>query len=81
MDQVDNLQAGDIVIFIGMKVASGPADIMGLIVKDNRSPEDDPSVLVQFYGETDGYSGPVHYYHDELEGLLDYGAIRIINAS
>jgi hypothetical protein len=75
-------RVGDIVIFIGAMVASGPTDIMGLIVNDSHNLEDDDqSVLIQFYGEHGAPTGPVHYYHHELDNYLEDDAIRIIHAS
>ena len=82
MNQVDNLQAGDIVLFIEGEDLSGPLpDTMGLIVDDHPNPNDEQGVLIQFYGGDDYQAGPLHYYHGELDAYLEEGTIRIIHAS
>lgn len=80
MDSIDNLQPGDIVVFIGAKVASGPLDIMGLVVCEALSLNQE-DVFIQFYGRDDGANGPVVYSRYELGNLLRHGDIRIQNAS
>jgi len=73
MFQIDNLRAGDIVIFI-----DDPArlrNIMGFVIDDNYNPNDEQAVLIQFFGKDDGE--PLHYYHRELEEYLENGEIRI----
>ena len=73
MDQVDNLQAGDIVIFIDDH--GRLRNIMGFIIDDNYDPNDEQAVLIQFFGKDDGE--PLHYYHRELDDFLESGEIRI----
>ena len=73
MFQVDNLQAGDIVIFI--EGNAGFPDVMGCVVEDNFDPHDEQAVLIQFFGKDDGE--PLHYYHHELDDLVEHGEIRI----
>ena len=73
MDQVDNLQAGDMVIFVGTVPAE--PDVMGFVVEDNFDPHDEQAVLIQFYGKDD--CEPLHYYHHELDNFLENGEIRI----
>ena len=77
MNQVDNLQAGDIVIFID-DVTGVPRDIMGFVVDDNFDPNDEQAVLIQFFGKDDGE--PLHYYRRELDDYLESGEIRIQHA-
>jgi len=80
--QVNNLQAGDIVLFTEGEDLSGPLpDIMGLVVDDHPDPDDDQAVLIQFYGGDDYDAGPLHYYHHELDTFLEKGVIRIVHAS
>ena len=74
MDQVDNLQAGDIVVFVD-DVTGAPRDIMGFVVDDNYDPNDEQAVLIQFFGKDDGE--PLHYYRRELDDFLEKGEIRI----
>ena len=74
MDQVDNLQAGDIVVFVD-DVTGVPRDIMGFVVDDNYDPNDEQAVLVQFFGKHDVL--PLHYYYHELDDFLEIGEIRI----
>ena len=82
MNQVDNLQAGDIVLFIEGEDLSGPLpDTMGLIVDDHPDLHDEQAVLIQFYGGDDYQAGPLHYYHRELDTFLEQGSIKIIHAS
>ena len=82
MSQVDNLQAGDIVLFIEGDDPRGPRPhTMGLVVDIDPNPHDEQAVLVQFYGGCDYQAGPLHYYHGELAIFLEEGAIRIIHAS
>ena len=73
MDQVDNLQAGDIVIFIDDH--GRLRNIMGFIIDDNYDPNDEQAVLIQFFGKDDGE--PLHYYRRELDDFLEKGEIRI----
>jgi len=73
VDQVDNLQAGDIVIFIGTKPSE--PDVMGFIVDDRSDAYDEQSVLIQFFGKHD--LDPLHYYRRELDDFLEKGEIRI----
>ena len=77
MNQVDNPQAGDIVIFID-DVTGVPRDIMGFVVDDNFDPNDEQAVLIQFFGKDDGE--PLHYYRRELDDYLESGEIRIQHA-
>jgi hypothetical protein len=77
VNQVDNLQAGDIVIFID-DVTGVPRDIMGFVVDDNFDPNDEQAVLIQFFGKDDGE--PLHYYRRELDDYLESGEIRIQHA-
>jgi hypothetical protein len=80
--QVDNLQAGDIILFIEGEDLSGPLpDIMGLVVEAHPDPNDEQAVLIQFYGGDDYEAGPLHYYHHELNKFLKEGVIRFIRAS
>ena len=82
MNQVDNLQAGDIVMFVEGADLSGPLpDTMGLVVDDLPDPHDNRAVLIQFYGGDDYAVGPLHYYHYELDRFLEDGYIRIMHAS
>jgi hypothetical protein len=82
VDQVGNLQAGDIVLFIEGEDLSGPLpDTMGLVVDDHPDPNDEQAVLIQFYGGDDYFAGPLHYYHHELDTFLKTGYIRIQSAS
>ena len=79
MNQVDNLQAGDIVLFIEGKPGAILPDTMGLVVDIDPDLHDEQAVLIQFYGGAD--TGPLHYYHHELYTFLEQGSIRIIHAS
>ena len=82
MNQVDNLQAGDIVLFMEGDSLTGPLpDTMGLVVDIDPDANDEQAVLIQFYGGDDYQAGPLHYYHHELDLFLDEGAIRILHAS
>jgi len=75
MLQIDNLQAGDIVIFIGTCNTVEP-DVMGFIIDDHAGwPDDEQAVLIQFFGKHD--IDPLHYYHRELDDFLEKGEIRI----
>jgi hypothetical protein len=81
VEQIDNLQAGDIVLFIEGEDLSGPLpDVMGLVVDDSPDPCDEQGVLIQFYGGDDYLAGPLHYYHHELNTFLEKGHIRIMHA-
>ena len=71
MDQVDNLRAGDIVIW------KGEGRTMGMIVDDNPVLCDEPVVLIQFYAGDDRNAGPLQYYYHELDDFLERGEIRI----
>jgi len=71
---VDHLQAGDIVIFVDIRVG-GIRDIPGFVVDDNYDPNDEQAVLIQFFGKDDGE--PLHYYRRELDDFLEKGEIRI----
>ena len=76
--QVSNLQAGDIVIWQNEEDLSGPLpDTMGLVVDDNPDPDDEPAVLIQFFGGDDYHAGPLQYYHHELDTFLERDEIRI----
>ena len=79
--QIDNLRAGDLVLFVEGDDLSGPLpDTMGFVVDDcPRGPSSPPAVLIQFYGGAD--TGPLHYYHHELYTFLEQGSIRIQHAS
>ena len=80
--QVDNLQAGDIVLFIEGEEPPGPRPhSMGLVVDIDPNPHDEQAVLIQFYGGDDYQAGPLHYYHRELDTFLEQGSIKIIHAS
>ena len=70
MDQVDNLRAGDIVIWKGDGDTS-----MGMVIDTNPDPQDEQAVLIQFFGKDDGE--PLHYYRRELDDFLEKGEIRI----
>ena len=71
MDQVDNLRAGDIVIW------KGEGRTMGMVIDTNPDPHDEQAVLIQFYGGDNWLEGPLHYYHHELDLFLENGEIRI----
>ena len=76
MFQIDNSQAGDIVIWHGDIYDAGRLpDTMGIVVNDNPDPHDEQAVLIQFFGKNDGE--PLHYYHRELDDFLEKGEIRI----
>ena len=78
--QVSNLQAGDLVLFVEGDDLSGPLpDTMGFVVEVESQTNDQPAVLIQFYGGAD--TGPLHYYHHELYTFLEQGSIRIQHAS
>jgi len=80
--RIDNLQAGDLVLFVEGDDLSGPLpDTMGLVVDDHPDPHDQQAVLIQFYGGDDYQAGPLHYYHRELDTFLEQGSIRIQHAS
>ena len=69
MDQVDNLRAGDIVIW------KGEGRTMGMVIDVNPDPHDEQAVLIQFFGKHDVL--PLHYYYRELDDFLEIGEIRI----
>jgi len=69
MFQVDNLRAGDIVIW------KGEGRTMGMVIDTNPDPHDEQAVLVQFFGKHDVL--PLHYYYHELNDFLEIGEIRI----
>ena len=69
MFQIDNLRAGDIVIW------KGDGRTMGMVIDTNPDPHDEQAVLIQFYGKDDFH--PLHYYHHELDDFLEIGEIRI----
>ena len=71
MFQVDNLRAGDIVIW------KGEGRTMGMVVDTNADPHDEQAVLIQFYGGDDYQAGPLQYYHHELDTFLERDEIRI----
>ena len=73
MFQVDNLQAGDIVIW------KGEGRTMGMVIDTNPDPHDEQAVLIEFY-DGDGIN-PLHYYYHELDDFLENGEIRIQHAS
>ena len=74
--RVDNLRAGDIVIWTGDEDLSGPLpDTMGMVINTNPDPHDEQAVLIQFFGKHDLL--PLHYYHHELDDFLEIGEIRI----
>jgi len=80
--RVDNLQAGDLILFIEGEDLSGPLpDTMGLVVELETGFNDEQAVLIQFYAGGDYQAGPLHYYHRELDTYLEDGTIRIIHAS
>jgi len=80
--QVSNIQAGDIVIWKGDEDLSGPQpDTMGMVINDNPDPYDEQAVLIQFYARDGWNTGPLHYYHHELDDFWEHGDIRIIHAS
>ena len=70
MFQVDNLRAGDIVIW------KGEGDrTMGMVIDTNPDPHDEQAVLIEFY---DGDEiNPLHYYYHELDDFLEHSEIRI----
>jgi len=71
---IDQLRAGDIVIFIGTCDTVEP-DVMGFVIDDRPDPYDEQSVMIQFFGKHD--IDPLHYYHRELDDFLEKGEIRI----
>tara|TARA_Y100000310_G_scaffold45213_1_gene42167 strand:- start:176 stop:412 length:237 start_codon:yes stop_codon:yes gene_type:complete len=75
MNQVDNLQAGDLVVFI--ENGNCVVDAMACVVDDCPDPHDEQAVLIQFYGGDNFIEGPIHYYHRELDAFLEKGEIRI----
>jgi hypothetical protein len=80
--RVDNLQAGDLILFIEGEDLSGPLpDTMGLVVELETGFNDEQAVLIQFYAGCDYQAGPLHYYHRELDTFLEQGSIRIVHAS
>ena len=82
MDNTDNLQPGDMVIFIDQEDLSGPiSDIAGLVTGFDPNPNDAHAVFIQFYGGDDFEAGPLRYYLSELRNFLTMGDIRIIYAS
>ena len=70
MDQVDNLRAGDIVIWKGDGDTS-----MGMVIDVNPDPHDEQAAMIQFFGKHDVL--PLHYYYHELDDFLEIGEIRI----
>lgn len=74
MNQVDNLRAGDIVIFIGTCNTVEP-DVMGMVIDTNPDPHDEQAAMIQFFGKHDVL--PLHYYYHELDDFLEIGEIRI----
>ena len=69
MFQIDNLRAGDIVIW------KGEGRTMGMVIDTNPDPHDEQAVLIEFY---DGDKmNPLHYYYHELDDFLEIGEIRI----
>ena len=68
--KVDNLQAGDMVIWKGDGDRS-----MGMVIDMNPDPHDEQAVLIEFY-DGDGIN-PLHYYYHELDDFLENGEIRI----
>ena len=76
--QVNNLQAGDLVIWQNEEDLSGPLpETMGMVVDSNHDPDDEQAVLIQFYGGDDYQAGPLQYYHHELDTFLERDEIRI----
>ena len=73
MNQVDNLQAGDIVVFLDDHPHR--PDVLGFVVDDHPDPHDEQAVLIEFY-DGDGIN-PLHYYYHELDDFLENGEIRI----
>jgi hypothetical protein len=71
--QVSNIQAGDIVIFIGTKPSE--PDVMGFVIDILPDPYDEQAVLLRFFGKHDDEA--IHYYHRELDEFLESGEIRI----
>ena len=78
MFQIDNLRAGDIVVFVD-DVTGSDRDIMGMVIDVNPDPHDEQAALIQFYGKHDLL--PLHYYYHELDNFLEIGEIRIQSAS
>jgi len=74
VNQVDNLRAGDIVIFIGTCNTVEP-DVMGMVIDTNPDPHDEQAAMIQFFGKHDVL--PLHYYYHELDDFLEIGEIRI----
>ncbi len=74
MNQVDNLRAGDIVVFIGTHDTPEP-DVMGMVIDTNPDPHDEQAAMIQFFGKHDVL--PLHYYYHELDDFLEIGEIRI----
>jgi|TARA_R110000824_G_scaffold120332_2_gene275495 hypothetical protein len=79
VSQLDNLQAGDIVIWRGGEDLSGTLpDTMGMVVNDDPDhPTYEEGILIQFFGGDDWNAGPLHYYHRELDDFLEKGEIRV----
>ena len=50
MFQIDNLRAGDIVVFVD-DVTGSDRDIMGMVIDVNPDPHDEQAALIQFYGK------------------------------
>jgi len=69
MFRVDNLQAGDVIIW------KGEGRTMGIVIDTNPDPHDEQAVLIEFY-DGDGIN-PLHYYYHELDDFLENGEIRI----
>ena len=69
MFRVDNLQAGDVIIW------KGEGRTMGMVIDTNPDPHDEQAVLIEFY-DGDGIN-PLHYYYHELDDFLENGEIRI----
>jgi hypothetical protein len=71
--QISNLQAGDLVVFIGIMPAE--PDVMGFVIDDRPDAYDEQSVLIQFFGKHD--LDPLHYYRRELDEFMEEGEIRV----
>ncbi len=69
MNQIDNLRAGDIVIW------KGEGRTMGMVIDTNPDPHDEQAAMIQFFGKHDVL--PLHYYYHELDDFLEIGEIRI----
>ena len=69
MFRVDNLQAGDMIIW------KGEGRTMGIVIDTNPDPHGGFDVVIEFY-DGDGIN-PLHYYYHELDDFLEHGEIRI----